>query len=179
MSDMPAHLADRAAALRHAFDQSFAESVRIDTTPTEDLLAIHVGPEACALRLSEIAGLFAGKKITRVPGRTAALLGIAGFRGAIVPVYDLPALLGHPMAGTPRWLVVASAAPVALAFAALDGHLRVSRDAIVPCDAGERAPRHVGDAVRMQDGVRSIVRLSSVLDAIARQGSEAGPREEQ
>ena len=96
LNDAPSRLAVRAEALRSAFDRSFAEPAHFDTTPMADLLAFHAGSQAYALHLSEIAGLFADKKITRLPGRTAALLGIAGFRGAIVPVYDLSALLGSP-----------------------------------------------------------------------------------
>lgn len=171
-------LTDRAAALRQAFDSAFADPAQIDATATEDLLAIRAGSQAYALRLSEIVGLFVDKKITRVPGRAAAMLGIAGFRGAIVPVYDLPALLGHLTTVPLRWLVVASAAPVALAFETLDGHLRVSRDAIVPGDTGDRARRHIGDAVRAQDVIRSIVRVTSVLDVLGKRRSEAAPREE-
>ena len=76
-------------------------------------------------------GCSAGKKITRVPG-SHATCGIAGFRGASLPVYDLQACSAIRARQTPRWLVIAAAAPVALAFEAFEGHLRVSPDAIVP-----------------------------------------------
>ena len=178
MNDAPLRVMDRAGALRHAFDRSFAVPTQIDATPMEDFLAIGVGSEACAIRLSEITGLFVDKKITRVPGRTAALLGIAGFRGTVVPAYDLHVFLGHPMAKTPRWLVIALGAPIALAFEALDGHVRVSRDAILRREAGEHMRPHVDEVVRLQDRVRPIVHLPSVLDVIRRQKSEAALIEE-
>src|SRR6202023_3988958 len=101
----------------------FAEPVRPDTTLKEDLLAVRIGTQLFAIRLSEITGLFAGKKVTPVPGGHPALCGIAGFRGAILPVYDLQILLGHCGTATPRWLVIAAAAPVALAFAVFEGQL--------------------------------------------------------
>ena len=41
-------------------------------------------------------------------------------------------LLGHSGTQAPRWLVIAAAAPVALAFDAFEGHLRASADAILP-----------------------------------------------
>ena len=177
MNDVSLRLADRAEELRQAFDRSFAVPPRIDTTPTEDLLAIRVGSEACAIRLPEIAGLYADKKITRVPGHVAALLGIAGFRGTVVPVYDLHALLGHPTTKTPRWLVIATAAPIAFAFETFDGHLRISRDAIVRQEASEHTRKYVNEVVRTEDVVRSIVDLPTVLDAIRTQSpNQSQPR---
>jgi hypothetical protein len=58
MSDERSRLADRAEALRLAFDRSFAEERRRDTPSNESLLAFDLGAEPYALRLSEIAGIF-------------------------------------------------------------------------------------------------------------------------
>jgi chemotaxis signal transduction protein len=159
-------IAGRAAELRLAFDRAFAEPVRADTTLNEDLLAIRVETQAFAIRLSEITGLFADKKITPVPGSHAALCGIAGFRGAVVPVYDLQILLGHSSASTPRWLVIAAAAPVALAFEAFEGQLRISRDAILPQPARPEVRSYAREFVRTRNFVGPIMHLPSILDAI-------------
>ena len=132
MSQRPSSAAARAADMRLAFDRGFADPVCHETTAAESLLAIRVGAQPCAIRLSEITGLFAEKRITRVPGSGAALLGIAGFRGAIVPVYGLQSLLGLFGGKAARWLVIAAAAPVALALEAFDGRFRVSSAAITP-----------------------------------------------
>jgi chemotaxis signal transduction protein len=122
--------------LRAAFDRAFAEPFRLDAPASESLLAIRAGNEPFALRLAEIAGLFADRKISHVPGNMPALLGLAGFRGALVPVYSLQVLLAHAAAraaaGVPRWIVLAAAAPVAFAFEVLEGQLRVSPEAILP-----------------------------------------------
>ena len=158
--------AGRAAELRLAFDRAFAEPVRLDTTLKEDLLAVRVDGQAFAIRLSEIGGLFADKKITPVPGSHAALRGIAGFRGAIVPVYDLQILLGHSSAATPRWLVIAAAAPVALAFEAFEGQLRVARDAILPQPSRPEFRGFTRELVRTENFVGPIMHLPSILDAI-------------
>lgn len=173
MSDGDPLSPDRVAKMRDAFDRSFAEARPSEPPPQEDLLAIRIGAEPYALRLSEIAGLFADRKITPLPDSVPALLGIAGFRGAIVPVYDLPVLLGHAAEETPRWLAMATSEPVAFAFAALDGHISVALDALVPNAADERPYRHVRDFARTPELVRPIVHLPSVLDAIRRRQAPA------
>ncbi len=178
MNFVPTRLHDRAAELRRVFDRSFAERRRLDPTPTEDFLAIRVASESYAIRCSEISGLIADKKITRVPSRAATLYGMGGFRGAVMPVYSLAALLGHPMAAMPRWMVIASDLPVALAFEALDGNLRVSREKILPCEADQRARNYVHDFMREHDRVRAILHLPSVLDAIKAQGPGSAAIEE-
>jgi purine-binding chemotaxis protein CheW len=177
MSDSPSGLTDRAQQLRSAFDRSFAAPAHLDTTPKEDLLAIRSGSQLLALRLSEIGGLFADKKITRIPGRIATLLGIAGFRGAILPVYDLGMLLGQAKGKAARWLVIAASAPIALAFEEFDGHLRISKDAIVPQEAGERES-YVRESARVEGILRPILNLSSILDAIRAQSAQPAAREE-
>jgi chemotaxis signal transduction protein len=166
MSETLSGITTRAAELRLAFDAAFAEPIRLDTTLKEDLLAVRVGTQAFAIRLSEISGLFADKKITPVPGGHAALRGIAGFRGAIVPVYDLQILLGHSGTSTPRWLVIATAAPVALAFETFEGQLRVSRDAILPQASRRNVRSYAREFVGTQNFVGPIMHLPSLLDAI-------------
>ena len=179
MMDASPRLADRAAELRLAFDRGFAAPLRIDTAARQELLAIRIGAEPYVIRLSEISGLFAEKTITRVPGSAAALLGIAGFRGAIVPVYGLRTLLGHDGAQTPRWLVIAAAAPVALAFEAFDGQLRVASDAVRPRQSGAEMPSYAREFIRTRDVVHPVLHLPSVLDAIARtEKHEITPNEE-
>ena len=159
-------VAGRAAELRLAFDRAFAEPIRLDTSLKVDLLAVRVDTQAFAIRLSEISGLFADKKITPVPGSHAALRGIAGFRGAIVPVYDLQILLGHSSTATPRWLVIAAAAPVGLAFEAFEGQLRVSQDAILPQPSRPEFRGYAREFLRTENFVGPIMHLPSVLDAI-------------
>jgi chemotaxis signal transduction protein len=166
MSAPRSGVAGRAAELRLAFDRAFAEPVRLDTALKEDLLAVRVETQAFAIRLSEISGLFADKKITPVPGGHAALRGIAGFRGAIVPVYDLHILFGRSGSSTPRWLVIAAAAPVALAFAAFEGQLRVVREAIVPQPSRADHRGYVREFVGTEAFVGPIMHLPSVLEAI-------------
>lgn len=168
----------RAASLRQAFDAGFAAPRPVDPTPTEDFLAIRVGAEACALRLAEVAGLHADKKITRLPGAAAALLGIAGFRGTILPVYSLAGLLGRPPEQAPRWLAVASGASIALGFEGFEGHLRIARAAVLPGQEAEG--RFYGRSyVRAGDVLCPVIDLTAVIAAIDLGRSEAAPRKEE
>lgn len=159
-------LAQRAAELRSAFDRGFAAPLRVEGAVRHDLIAVRVGAEPCAVRLAEVTGLFADRKVTRVPGSNAALLGIAGFRGALLPVYSLPALLGHPGVSAPRWLLIAAAAPMAFAFDAFEGHLRVAADAILPQQSPNRVRSYAPEFIRTADAVRPVLHLPSIVAAL-------------
>ena len=86
--------ADRVTELRDAFDRSFAQAPSTEAAAVENLLAIRVGAHPYALRMAEVSGLFADKKVTRLPSPVPEFSGIAGFRGVVLPVYDLAMLLG-------------------------------------------------------------------------------------
>ena len=175
---MSAAAASRAAKLRLAFDQAFAEPVRLDTAVKELLLAVRVGTQSLAIRLSEINGLFADKMVTPVPGGHAALRGIAGFRGAIVPVYDLKTVLGEASDAPPRWLVTAAAAPVALAFDAFERQLEIPREAILPRASVADIRGFAREFVGAKEFVGPIIHLPTILEAIDGSRSGAMPVEE-
>jgi chemotaxis signal transduction protein len=162
----------RADELRTAFDREIARPPGSLAAATEELLAIRVGGEPYALRRADVAGLFADKVITPLPGDVAALLGLGGFRGVLVPVYDLRVLLGGTGAAAPRWLVTAAAASVGLAFDGFEALVRVPRDAFVGRDA---AVGHVHHVVQTPTGLRPVVAVPSILEAIR---AHARPRKE-
>ncbi|MDY7090273.1 MAG: chemotaxis protein CheW [Actinomycetota bacterium] len=129
----------RLRRLRRDFDQSFAEPARSHDEEDLELLTIRAGGHPYAIRLSQTSGVHPDRPVTPLPGPQPALLGLAGFAGGVVPVYDLAALLGHPVAEVPRWLVLAAGSPaLGLAFHALDGHVRATTADIVR-DSGEQA----------------------------------------
>jgi purine-binding chemotaxis protein CheW len=177
MSDA-SYVSERAAELRRDFDHAFAEPIRSDIASKEILLGIRVGGQPYALRLAEAAGVHASKKITPVPGSSPALRGIAGFRGVLLPVFDLHILLSHSNGEAPRWLVVASAAPVALTFSAFEGQLRVSPDEILPRSAGSETVSYARELVRTKNFVGPILHLPSILDAIKASGAGLASTEE-
>jgi chemotaxis signal transduction protein len=154
----------RAAELRQEFDRAFSKARRSDEQRYEDLLAIRVGGDAYAVRLSEVAGVSAERKLTPLPSAVPALLGLVSFRAAIVPVYDLGALLGHSARENGRWLFVAKQAPIAFAFGALDGHERVPSSVIVT-DA-QRTSGYVRELANTASGLRGIVQLSALIETV-------------
>jgi purine-binding chemotaxis protein CheW len=166
MTEERSSLADRAREFRQTFDRSFAEPVRDDAVAIEDLLTFRLPSGSHALRLAEAGGVFAGRAVTKLPGSDAELLGISGFRGTLVPVYDLHALLGAPSVEQPRWLVTAKAAPLAFAFETFEGHLRVPADSIVARPADHAARPYVRRFVAVQQTVHPLVHLQALVDAI-------------
>jgi CheW-like domain len=171
MSSHEALMDERADDLRRAFDRSFAlaPNARADGTIVENLLAVRIGPHPYALRLSEVSGLFVDKKITWLPGPVSELLGIAGLRGTVLPVYDLGMLLGCPRAAAPRWLLLTGATPVGLAFEGFDGYLSALSGAIVQEAGAGAADRHVREILHTEVA-RPIIHLPSVLETIRNRG---------
>jgi purine-binding chemotaxis protein CheW len=162
----PTAMSDRVGTLRGAFDSAFAQPPRAEIDALEDLLAIRVGDTPYALRIADVAGLHADRTVTPVPGAPSDTLGLAGFRGVIVAVYDLRVLLHAPGEGPCRWLVTAAADErVAFAFDQFERHVRVPTAAIASEHAATGAAR---ETVRTGDDVRPIVRMSALVDTINR-----------
>ncbi|MFZ1990437.1 MAG: chemotaxis protein CheW [Alphaproteobacteria bacterium] len=165
MSTPATKLLPRALELRREFDRSFALAPSAGETARIELLAISVAANQFALRLSDVAGIYADKRITRVPGAAPSMLGIAGFRGSIAPIYDLARLMGQPQSHAPRWLVVARAAPIAIAFDGFDGQLRLTADAIKPQQSRD-AHDYTKEFAQTEGGLRPIIDLQMVIETI-------------
>ncbi len=172
MSKAP-KISQQANALKRDFDRAFAEPMRPPAPQTLDLLRIRLGNDPWAVPLTDVSGLYSGKRVTPVPGRTRALLGVAGFRGSLAAVYDLPALIGLAPLPAPRWLLVAEERRVAFAFDALDGHLRVEATSILPLgpDGGTAWTRGF-----IEDGPlrRPILHLPALLARLTPQTPQEG-----
>ncbi len=154
-------------ALRQEFDRSFAQAPRMETARAESFLAVRVGADAYALRVAEIGGLFTDRRIMPLPTPMPELLGVAGFRGQIAPVYDLAALLGYARQTAPRWLILARLRePVALAFDTFEAHFSALPERIIAAEGKGAGRRHLGSAVRTDDAVRPIIQLQSLLEDI-------------
>lgn len=158
-----------AAQLAMEFDQSFTRRPVRDDAEIEELMAVRVGSDAYALRISEIAGLALDRPIVALPNSTGTFLGLAGIRGRIVTVYGLRGLLGGASAPrvTPRWLaVLPESVALALAFDELDGQLRIPRsDLLSACEL--QSPRqHIRAAARADGILRSVVDIGSLVDEI-------------
>src|SRR5688572_16100946 len=162
----------RLTDLRESFDRTFSEPVAEAAAPSVDLLAIRVGRDAFALRLSQIAALEADRAITAVPSDHAELLGVAGVRGALVAVFDLASMLGLPRSPATRWLVRAQGAPLAFAFDGFEGQLRVRAEDIASAEGG-RAGR-TRDVVQKDGAALPVIDLSALVEALERRPRAEG-----
>jgi purine-binding chemotaxis protein CheW len=157
----------RIERLRRDFDLSFAEPVRSHDEEPVELLAIRAGERPYALRLAQTAGLHPDRPVTPLPGPLPALLGLAGFAGTVVPVYDLAALLGHPIAERPRWLVLAiGMPPLGLAFHELDGHVRVGAGVIMAENGAEGRRDSLRGMVKLDGLARPVVDVPATRAAV-------------
>jgi chemotaxis signal transduction protein len=150
----------RATELRNTFDRARAVPFSSGASEqSEDLLAIRVCRDAYALRVCEISGLVTDRKIVAFPTPIPELLGVAGIRGALVPVYSLAALLGYAAEteGT-RWLALCGAEePVALAFGDFEGYLRIALTQLHGVEQKDVPRTHVELVVRAMNTVRAVL----------------------
>jgi chemotaxis signal transduction protein len=167
-------LGDRLRELMEDFDRGFARRVDASEQVYEDFLAVRVASDACVLRLSQIAGLFDHRKIVPLPSPVPELLGLASFRAAIVPVYDLCALLGRAREPEPRWLVLAAELPIALGFTELVGHRRLLSSDILKEERGHGLTSHAPEVARGPEGLYPIIDVASVLGSIRRLAPQPG-----
>jgi len=174
-------IASKLVELRSVFDRARALSFPSDAIDlTENLLAVRVSGDGYAIRVAEISGLVTGKKIVPIPSSTVELLGVAGIRGALVPVYSLAMLLGYSAeTEQARWLALCGTEdPVALAFAEFEGYIRVAPSEIHSPGQDCAARISVKQVVRGTDMVRGVVSIAVLKGAIQRRGSNnSNPKE--
>jgi len=171
----PGAIEERAGALRREFDASFGASVAGDRPRVEDFLMLGVGGDPYALALIEIAGLHRDWRVVPMTSEAPELVGVAGNRGTLVPVYDLGALLGYPSDPVARWIVTVRSPRLAFAFARFDGHLRASTQAVSTRQGGSIPMRGTLSVAGLP---RPIIDLTAVADAISRGGRAKGPARE-
>lgn len=175
MSNAPVNASDRVAELRRAFDESFAAPPSAGKEEAEDLLCFRIRGDGYALRVHEIAGLAPAGRVLPLPSRTPELLGVAGHRGSLVPVYSLAGLLGYgPGRETPRWLaLVGDRDPLALALGDLEGFKRIPRgDLHVP---GREPGKHVDQFAQSGSIVRAVLKVASIVAALRKDSGPAQP----
>jgi len=147
----------RAEELRAAFDGGFADAPAGERRAAIELLRVELAGEPHALALAELSSIHVDPRITAVPATAPALIGVIAVRGAIVPVYDLRALLGLATTRAPRWVVIAQG--LAFAFDAFTGHLAVAE---VPVRGDARLVRGV---VEHEGRNHPIIDLAAVIAA--------------
>lgn len=175
MSDDAAPAAMTPDALRREFDAAFAAPPRPPNRDVVSLLGVPIARHAYALRIHGLARLEVARRIVPVPGRSPALLGLAGLRGQLMPVFSLTVLLGHPRdAQAPRWFAVQGGeAPVALALESCSGFQSVPRADVSPVEDPALRARHITEAARVGPSHWWIIDLASLLQDLAAKGGPA------
>ncbi len=172
-------LDERAAELRQRFDASFAAAPATEAPSSEDLLAVRIAGDPFALRRADVSGLLAGRKPVKLPTACPEFLGVVGFRGLIVPVYSLRALLGYPPQENLRWAVLAASGDcLGLAFDDYEGYSRIPSSQVAPPDQPGMMPQHVRDVARHEKSARPILDISSIVDTIRRRIRPGDPSKE-
>lgn len=88
----------------------------MSAAPTSPYITFFVGEAQFAADAADVSEIFRSPKVTRVPGAPFSLLGIAGLRGAAIPVISLARLLGREDApgAESRLLLLAGRQPIGL-----------------------------------------------------------------
>jgi chemotaxis signal transduction protein len=171
------HLQERLRELRETFDRAFAHDAGQAGGERNDFLAIRVGGDPYALRLSELLGVAADKKIVTMPSHAPAMLGLAGFRGAVTPVFDLGRLLGYGASEAPRWIALAGERQqIGLAFEVFEAHVRAGVSDLIPEASSDRAG--LRGALLDAERTRPIVHFPTLLSIIEGRAPGAGAPEE-
>ena len=189
-----------AEAMRRRFDAVFAAPPVARGADVAAFLALRLGGDGFALRIQQMSGLAAACKIVPLPGSAAALLGLAGLRGVVVPVFSLSVLMGYSEE-PPRWFASCAGQrgdTIALGFCDFDGYfealmtdVRAADEAVDADEADEAdeagassAPRParrasiVRELVRGHDALRGVIDLAAVVKAAYEATAAAGPVKE-
>lgn len=170
-----------AEELRREFDRSFALPARVASADLEDVLALRVAFHGYAVRSRELSGVAVLPKITQVPSPTPGLLGLVGVRGALVPVFGLPQLLGYePGTEALRWLLLLGAEePLALAFHALESFGKVPKSAF-SADVGRKLQgEHVEETVTLAGSARPVIAVTELAATIRSRLGRRRPEKEE
>ncbi len=174
------HLDDRLLAFRRAFDDAFSRAPATSVEASEDSLAIRVADESYVIRVHEISGIVASRKVVPLPSRRPELVGVAGIRGSLVTVYSLAALLGfEASAGPTSWLaLVGVSASVGLGFEEFEGFLRAPAADLHTPRAEEGGRPHEAAILRAGRRALRVVDVQSVLRALDESAGAAGAEKE-
>jgi chemotaxis signal transduction protein len=173
MTDQPSNVAGE---MRRAFDRAFAMKPVPVNLDAEDFIAVRAGDQLLALRASEIRMVLRCPRITPLPGRSEALLGISAVRVGIVGMYSLSALVSGSRNGAPgRWVALCGDRSVGLVFDELQGYARIERRSIHLTRNAE-APEIADEVVTFGESARPVIDVTNLLVRINAKGQD--PREQ-
>jgi chemotaxis signal transduction protein len=162
-----AELAQRLAELRQGFDRGFAAPPATATAATVGLLAIRIAAGSHAIRMGEISEVQPAPRLVTLPGARPEMMGLAGIRGRLVPVYNLAALLGHDEPGTKNWVAVCGMdEPLGIGFDELEGYIQVLPTDLYPAAEVERSRGQVREVLHRDGASRMVVSVSSIVSTL-------------
>jgi chemotaxis signal transduction protein len=157
--------ANHADEIRRAFDQTFASAPSLENADLISLITIRLSGERFALRMDQIHGLARSRPIVPVSSRISELIGIAGMRGTLIPVFSLAALLGLPRSEECAWLaIIQGDLPLALAFDALERRMEIRRTSLYEDSSPSR--RHVRQLAQLGKEVCAVLDVPSLVEVI-------------
>lgn len=156
---------NHAEEMRRAFDQTFASAPSLEAADLISLFAIRLSGERFVLRMDQIHGIARSRPIVPVSSRISELMGIAGMRGALVPVFSLAALLGLPRTEECAWLaIIQGDSPMALAFDALERRMEIRRTSLY--EDASPARRHVRQVAQLGNEACAVIDVPSLVAVI-------------
>lgn len=170
---------ERFADMRRAFDQSFAVPHIGQSESLERIIRIRLAGERFVIRTGHIVGLAKAKRIVPLPSRVPEMLGLAGIRGTLVPVFDLAGLLKlKSRASTPSWLALINCEVcIALGFDEFHGQEDLT-PASLYADESHIPRRHVQLLARIGSSVQPVIDVPSILEVIRKNAGLSGPGKE-
>jgi purine-binding chemotaxis protein CheW len=162
-------IAKTVADLRDTFDRSYSlPPSSLGAEQMENLLAVRLAGNPYAMRVTEITGLANNRKTVAIPSPIPELLGLAGIRGGLVPIYSLAVLLGYPReVASARWLALCGNEDQAgLGFSDLEGYLRLPAQQVYAASQENMARGHITQVARVDGLVRPLVSIPSLMEMI-------------
>jgi chemotaxis signal transduction protein len=170
MSLSEQHLEHQLLALRQHFDHAFTLPFAEQGAPQVKVLGVGIRGRSFSIALLQLGGVHRRPKITAVPSLVPEMLGVAGIRGVLVPVYDLGALIGLPPRSDSSWIALAQDKSVGLAFDEFLGHStmdsRIYEQATPDATGLTRIPE-------LEVGSRPIVNVPALIDLIVRRAERS------
>jgi chemotaxis signal transduction protein len=164
VSAMDPEIARRIAEIRASFDNAFALPPSEATAASIGLLAIRVGSDGYAIRMTELSDVQGVRKVVPLPGARPEMIGLAGIRGRLVPVYSLAALLGQATPASWTWLAICGTEqPLGLTFDDLEGYVSASPGDLVPAAEVERSGGHIRELLRKDGATTMVVSTTSIV----------------
>jgi len=156
----------RAANLRRTFDQTFTKALATTGEELESVIAFSVGGDRFAVRLNEICGMAKSPKVVPVPNSTRALLGLAGIRGELLPIYCLCQLLDYTVSEETPWLLVCGKPMrIGLGINEFFGCFRTPLTAFSPAHRPD-GPIQLQEVVVIGSTVYTVISISSLTKLI-------------